>query len=546
MNKIKALAACIASLLGAGGLAGCSAPQETMLAAAARAPDIRINLSGEPPILDSSKTTSNAAFTLINAFHEGLYRTRRDGQVVPGLAEALPQVSADGLVYTMSIRPHAVWADGRPVTADDFVYAFRRTLDPATRAPYSFMVGWIAGGRAVTEAGSPAAVRAAQEQLGARALDERRLEIRLERPVPFFTQLLAFPVFFPQRRDVVEREGAMYGAEARAVLGAGPYTLAEWKHGQSLALVKNPRYWDAASVHIPRATLHIVKDIHTALNLYETGHADLTEVNGDQLQLYAGKPDRAVKQELTTGYLLYQTQRVPALSSAKIRRALGMAIDRAALTQTALAGSAAPAAGLVPVGTLDGAGGEFRRTAGDTQPPFDPAAARLLLAEGLRELGLAGLPRLTVIADDSESAKKSLEFILAQWKQHLGYEAEAAPLPHALRIERCVRHDFQIALALWGADYNDPQSFLDLWTSGGQFNEGDFSNPRYDALLAAAGRELSLARRAEQLAEAERLLMEEQAVSPLYYRKRAFLKKPAAAELALPPFGMDWELKGGL
>jgi len=546
MNKIKALVACTAALLGAGGVAGCSPPKEAVLTAAAQPLGISINLSGEPPILDSSKTTSNAAFTLINAFHEGLYRTDRAGRVVPGLAEALPAVSADGLVYTMTIRPNAVWADGRPVTADDFVYAFRRTLDPATRALYSFMVGWIAGGKAVTEAGSPEAVRAAQQRLGVRVLDERRLEIRLERPVPFFTQLLAFPVFFPQRRDVVERAGAKYGAEANTVIGAGPYTLAGWRHGQSLVLVKNPRYWDAASVHMEQATLHIVKDIHTALNLYETGQADLTEVNGDQLQLYAGKPDRAVKQELTTGYLLYQTRKVPALGNTKIRRALGMAIDREALAQAALAGSAAPAVGLVPDGTLDGAGGEFRRTAGDTQPRFDPAAARRLLAEGLQELGLGELPKLTVVADDSDSAKKSLEFILAQWKQHLGYEAEAAPLPHALRIERCVRRDFQIALALWGADYNDPQTFLDLWTSGGQFNEGDYSNPRYDALLAAAGRELDPARRAGLLADAERLLMDEQAVSPLYYRKRAFLKKVGVADLVLPPFGMEWELKGGL
>ncbi|MDU0201634.1 peptide ABC transporter substrate-binding protein [Paenibacillus sp. MAH-36] len=505
--------------------------------------EIKINFTAEPPIMDSSKATANAAFTFISAFNEGLYRTDKDGKAVAGLAKDFPKISPDGLTYTIDIRDNANWSDGQPVKAQDFVYSFKRTLDPATKGQYSFVVAWIKGGEAVTKAKTPEEVKKAQDALGVKAISDKQLQITLEKPVTFFTQMLAFGTFLPQREDFVTKAGDKYGAEADKVIGAGPFILSKWDHGQTLELVKNEKYWDAANVKITKATINIVKDSNTGLNLYETDAADLTEINRDQLKLYAGKPDNLPKPELTNSYLMYQTKKVPALANKKIRQALGMAIDRQAYVDTVLANGSVPSTGLVPGGTSDGAGGDFRKSAGDTQPKFDAAKAKELLAEGLKEAGLTALPKMKVNADDTETAKKSLEFILAQWKQNLGYEAEANPVPHALRIELSSKHDFDIVLSLWGADYNDPMTFLDMWVTGGEFDEGDYSNPEYDKLVKAAQAEVDPSKRAKNLVDAEKILMDDQGVAPLYFRTRAYLKKPNIDGLILPSFGQEWELK---
>ncbi|MEB4792617.1 peptide ABC transporter substrate-binding protein [Paenibacillus chondroitinus] len=505
--------------------------------------EIKINFTAEPPIMDSSKATANAAFTFISAFNEGLYRTDKDGKAVAGLAKDFPKISPDGLTYTIDIRDNANWSDGQPVKAQDFVYSFKRTLDPATKGQYSFVVAWIKGGEAVTKAKTPEEVKKAQDALGVKAISDKQLEITFEKPVTFFTQMLAFGTFLPQREDFVTKAGDKYGAEADKVIGAGPFILSKWDHGQTLELVKNEKYWDAANVKITKATINIVKDSNTGLNLYETDAADLTEINRDQLKLYAGKPDNLPKPELTNSYLMYQTKKVPALANKKIRQALGMAIDRQAYVDTVLANGSVPSTGLVPGGTSDGAGGDFRKSAGDTQPKFDAAKAKQLLAEGLKEAGLTALPKMKVNADDTETAKKSLEFILAQWKQNLGYEAEANPVPHALRIELSSKHDFDIVLSLWGADYNDPMTFLDMWVTGGEFDEGDYSNPEYDKLVKAAQAEVDPSKRAKNLIDAEKILMDDQGVAPLYFRTRAYLKKTNIDGLILPSFGQEWELK---
>ncbi|MCR8641939.1 peptide ABC transporter substrate-binding protein [Paenibacillus sp. N1-5-1-14] len=504
---------------------------------------IKINITAEPPVLDSSKGTSNSAFTVINALHEGLYRNDKSGQPVPGLAKDMPKISEDGLTYTIELRDNATWSDGKPVTANDFVYSYKRTLDPATQAQYSFMVAWIKGGNAVMTAKTPEEVKAKQDAVAVKAINDKTIEIKLEKPVAFFTELLGFPVFFPQREDFVQAQGEKYGADADKIIGAGPYTLTKWDHGQTLEFVKNEKYWDAANVKLEKVTLNIIDNQNTGLNLYETGAADVTDLKGEQLKLYEGKPDIRTKNELTNSYIMFQQKKQPALANAKIRQALGMAIDRQAYVDTVMMNGSVPSTGLVPNGTKDGNGNEFRKEAGETQPKYDAAKAKQLLEEGLKELGLTALPKMKLTADDTENAKKSLEFIISQWKSNLGYEAIAEPLPHKLRVDKGSKHDFDMILSLWGADYNDSVSFLDMWITGGDFNEVDWSNKRYDELMKNAAQEVDTAKRSKDLIEAEKILMDEMAVAPIYFRSRVYLVRPGIENLLLPSFGMEWDLK---
>lgn len=516
---------------GAGDGSGSSKPQE-----------ININYSAEPPILDSSKGTAQAAFTILNAFNEGLYRADKDGKMQPALAAGEPEISEDKLTYTIKIRDDAKWSDGEPVKAQDFVYSYRRTVEPSTKAQYAFMVAWIKGGSDVMKAETPEEVKAKQEAMGVKAIDDKTLEITLEKPVVFFKDLLAFPLFFPQRQDYVEKYGDKYGADFDKIIGAGPFKLTAWDHEAKLILEKNDKYWDANNVKLTKATVNIVKDQNSSLNMYETNAADVTILKGEAYESYKDKPDLKLKKELTNAYIMFQTKN-EALKNQKIRQALDMAIDRQAFVDTVLKDGSKPSTGFVPFGTNDGNGQEFRKTAGDTQPKPDKEKAKQLLEEGLKEAGLSSMPTLKLMGDDTETAKKSLEFLVAQWSENLGIKVETEPVPHALRLEKSKNHDFDMVLALWGADYNDPMSFLDLWITGSDFNEIGWSNPKYDELIKQASVELDPAERAQQFVDAEKILMEEMPLSPLYFRTQPYAVKENIEGLLLPGLGMEWDLK---
>ncbi|GAA4857962.1 oligopeptide ABC transporter substrate-binding protein Opp1A [Paenibacillus vulneris] len=544
LNKLLVLATVTAML---GTAVGCSTDNTKNQAGGtdtkAPAQEFRINLSAEPPALDSSIATTNPTFTILNAINEGLYRLDKDGKPQPALAKDMPNISPDGLVYTITLRDGLTWADGTPLKASDFEYAYKRTLDPTTKAKYASMLSWIKGGAALTKA-KPEEIEAKKAEVGVQAKDDKTLVITLEKPVAFFTDQLSMPLFFPQKPDFVKAQGDKYGADADKVIGAGPFKLEKWDHEQQLTLVKNDKYWDAANVKLNKVTVNVVKDANTSLNMFETNQVDLTELKGDQFKMYEGKPELTLKKEFVSSYVMFQVKKVPAFANAKVRQALGMAIDRKALNETVLGGASIPSTGLVPGTVSDGNKQEFRKVAGDTQPAFDPAKAKALLAEGLKELNMTSLPPFKLTSDDTDSSKKTIEFIQAQWKQNLGVDVTGEPLPFALRVKNMQEGNFDTLIGLWGADYNDPMTFLDMWVSDNKsFNYMGYSNPVYDELVKGADKEVDLAKRSKMLIDAEKTLMNDMPLSPLYFRTRPYAKKVNVDGLILPAMSKEWELK---
>ncbi|NHN31486.1 peptide ABC transporter substrate-binding protein [Paenibacillus agricola] len=546
MKKNKLVATVMAALLAGSVIAGCTKDNQGQTGEsgeAALAQEFRINLSAEPPALDSSIATTNPTFTILNAINEGLYRLDAEGKPTPALAKDMPQISADGLVYTITLRDGLTWADGSALTAADFEYAYKRTLDPVTKAKYATMLAWIKGGADMNKA-KPEELEAKKAALGVKAKDDKTLEITLERPVAFFTDQLSMPTFFPQKPEFVKTQGDKYGADADKVIGAGPFKLEKWDHEQQLVMVKNDKYWDAANVKLSKVTVNIVKDPNTSLNMFDTNQVDLTELKGDQFQMYQGKPELTLKKEFVTAYVMLQNKKVPAFANAKVRQALGMAIDRKALNDVVLGGSSIPSTGLVPGTVLDGNKVEFRKAAGDTQPKFDAAKAKELLADGLKELNMTALPKFKLTSDDTETSKKTIEFIQAQWKQNLGVDVTGETLPFALRVKNMQEYNFEALIGLWGADYNDPMTFLDMWLSdNSSFNYMEYSSKAYDDLVKGADKELDLAKRSKMLVDAEKLLMTDAPLAPLYFRTRPYAKRVNVDGLILPAMSKEWELK---
>lgn len=505
------------------------------------APDaLRIGMSADPYLLDSAKATASASFSVLNSIQEGLYRTGPDGNLAPGLAKELPAVSADGLTYTIRLREGLQWSDGSPLTARDFVYACRRALDPDTHSQYSFLMLGIQGAKALNQDSGSGNREALKEGLGVTAVDSTTLEIRLEKPSTAFGEYLGLPVFFPVQQAAAEAAGDRYGFDAETMVSSGPYVLYRWDHDYQIVLEKNELYWDASNVTVEELNFNMTRNSDINRVLLQSGQLDL--VNDPYINETMKGYQVLNRKEPTNMFISLQVEKVPAFANANIRRALAMSIDREGLVGM-LQNNYVPSTGFVPHGILDGSGGEFRSAAGSTQPGYNPAEARKLLQAGLKELGLQELPSFKLLADDTPSSRQTLSYIAGQWMDHLGIFVDLDPQSHGIRVEKQHNKNFDAVLELWGADYNDPMTFLDMYETDGAFNDTGYSNPAYDKLIQDARVETDRAVRTGLLVQAEKQLMSDAPVIPLYYRYQKFYISNRVEGVYLPLFGPVWELK---
>jgi oligopeptide transport system substrate-binding protein len=539
MKKRKWLTVGLSVSLLAGVLTGCSSNSEQDSGKETEGKDeqiLNLVLGDELPTMDISKATDNLAFTLFSNVNEGLVRLDKNGKATPGLAEKW-EISPDGLTYTFHLRDGIKWSNGDPVTAHDFEYSWKRTLNPDTGAQYAFMVAWVKGGQAYNDGKGKA------EDVGVKALDDKTLQVTLENPLPFFIEQMAFPTFFAQNQKFVEAAGDKYGSEADKILYNGPFKMTEWVHEQSVKLVKNENYWDKDKVKLQQVNYQIVKDSNAAINLYEAGQVDRAPLLRDHVDNYKGKPDYSEQPELASGYLSYN-QSVKALQSAKVRRALTWAVDWETFADVIYHNGSKAPTGFTPFGTSDGQGGDFAKNVGDLlKLKENRPKAKASLEEGLKELGLESFPKLKLMVDEGDVGRKSGEFIQEQWRKNLGIEVEIEPLPFKLRLQKSKQHDFDIALGVWIADYNDPMTFLDLFVTGGGVNYGQWSNAEYDALIKKAQNEPDPKKRMAILEDAERLLIKEMPIGPTNFRARAYVTKPYVKNFVWRPFAIEYDLK---
>ncbi|MBL0388057.1 peptide ABC transporter substrate-binding protein [Tumebacillus sp. ITR2] len=486
---------------------------------AAEAQEINLALADEIPSLDSSKATDNIAFNMLGQVMEGLTRLDKSGKAVPGVAKDW-KVSDDGLTYTFNLRDDSKWSDGTNVTAKDFEYAWKRTLDPKTASQYAFMLAWVKGGDAYNQGKGTA------DEVGVKAKDDKTLVVTLEHPVPFFAEQMSFPLFYPQKKEFVESKADKYGGDADKVLFNGPFKMTSWVHEQSATLEKNDNYWDKGSVKLTKANYQVVKDSGALENLYQAGQLDRIALVRDQIDRYKDSKEFGTVPELTNGYFQYN-EKNKLFTNAKVRKALTYAVDGDQYADIVYHNGTKGATGFVPTGTSNGNGGDFRADNGDLIKRKENAAkAKDLLAEGLKELGMTSFPATKMLSDDGDVSKKASEFIKEQWRQNLGIDVEVENVPFKLRLKRTTDRDYDIVVSLWGADYNDPMTFLDMWVTGGDFNENGYSNAKYDDLIHSAQKEADPKKRMQSMYDAEKILMEDMPVGPIFFRASAVLTKP--------------------
>jgi oligopeptide transport system substrate-binding protein len=469
---------------------------------------LEYGLNAEPLTLDPQRAEQVPEAIVVGDLMMGLTTEGPDASVQPGMAERW-ETSADGLVWTFHLRP-AVWSDGAPVRAQDFVFAYRRVLDPRTGSAYAYLLDLLKNGRAANAGKAPL------ETVGARALDDRTLQLTLEHPAPYLPMLLKHLSWYPAPEHAVRRYGDDWVRPGRYVSN-GPYTLAAWRLGDHLTLVKNPRFFDAARVCVDRVNYYPAPDYVAAERRVAAGELDVASFfQSNRLQhIRATMPGYARPNLwLITSYLTFNTRDAGPLQDRRVRQALSEAIDREFITGKLLRAGQLPAYGFVPPGTAN--------AAAPARPAWSRADLAARQAEARSLLAQAGYDSrrpLEITLSNSSSPEAALlaEAIQADWRA-VGVRARITQSEGQILLSDLRQRNFQAALATWAADYNDPLTFLAIFKSDtGAQNYGDYRSPAFDALLAAADREVDAGRRAGLLARADQVLADDVGVAPIYF-----------------------------
>ncbi|MCS6884877.1 MAG: peptide ABC transporter substrate-binding protein [Acidobacteriota bacterium] len=478
--------------------------------------ELRFWNAAEPRSLDPHKTGGIPEFYIITSIFESL--TCYDPKTlepIPGVAERWEAV--DGArKWIFYLRRNAVWTDGRPVTAHDFVYAWRRAASPQTASPYVGLMFYVKNGEQISLG------ELSPTELGVIAQDDYTLVVEMQRPTAFFPKMTSHHIFAPLPSHAMDNLLANYGEKWTAVeniITNGPFKLVEHKPYDQVVVVKNPLYWDSATVQLERIVFIHTEDTATGLNLYKAGEVYTMQSGSIPLAFIKAlkqKKDYVSGQLFFTYYYSINIQRKP-LDDLRVRKALSMAIDRQAITDKLIGKGDIPAYSFVPPGV---AGYKGYRGEG-----FNPERARQLLAEAGFPNG-KGFPKLTIYFNTSDAQRQIAEAVQRMWKEHLGILVDLQNEEWQTFQARWERRDFDFSRDGWQGDYIDPNTFLDLMGADTPNNHSGWISEDYRRLLDAANSEADETKRMDLLARAEEMLMQAQPIIPIYFYSMSYLKKP--------------------
>ncbi|MDP7978865.1 peptide ABC transporter substrate-binding protein [Bacillus multifaciens] len=492
---------------------------------------LNVTISEEIPSLDTAKSMNGTSAHVMQNIFEGLYVLDEKDNPVPGVAKSFEK-STDGKTYIFHLRKDAKWSNGDAVTAHDFVYSWQRTMNSQTASQYAYMLFCIKNAEIINRGAL------AVDQLGVKAIDDVTLEVQLEKPTPYFLHLLTLPIYLPQHKSFVEGKGSKYGLEPEDMIYNGPFVLSEWKHEQEFKLKRNDTYWDKNNVKLEEINFHIVKDTATAVNLYETGSIDRTPINSSFVDKYKGKSDFHTTEDSAIAMLRFN-QKNSALANTKLRQSLSMALNKEAVVTHFLNNGATAAEGLVPEGYKNEKDGkDFRKENGDLSV-YNVEKAKNLWEDAKKELGVEQIT-LEFLTFEQDQAKQTAEYIKGELEKNLqGLTIKIKPQPFKQKLQLEQTGQYDISMVVWGPDYKDPISYLELFTTDNPNNKMSYSNKGYDRLINSAKNDFVLdeQKRWKAMQEAEKILLQDAAIAPLYHTGSAYLQKEYVKGIAKHQFG---------
>lgn len=486
-----------------------------------------MNNAQEPTSFDPPIGFDSVSWSALNNLMEGLTRLGEDHQPAPAIAEKW-DVSEDGKVYTFHLRDDAKWSNGDDVTAGDFVYAWKRLLNPDTGSAAAFLGYFIEGGEAFNNGDGSA------DDVQVKAVDEKTFEVTLTSPQAYFLSVITNPAFFPINEKVAE-ENPEWFAEADSYVSNGPFKLTEWQHDSHFVMEKNENYWDATNVKLDKVHWAMVDDETTEYQMYKTGELDTSAVPAElSEELFADGSAQMVEQAGDYFYRFNVT--MEPFQNVNIRKAFVMAINQQEIVDYVTKNGEEPAYGFVSPGFKDPSGKDFRE-AGGNLVETNLEEAKALLAKGMEEEGYDTLPEVTLTYSTSENHKKMAEAIQQMLKENLDVSVKLANMEWNVFSEEQTALKFQFSRSSFLADYADPINFLENFQTGHSMNRTGWSNEEYDKLIKDAKNEANEEKRFEMMYEAEKILFEEMPIMPIHFYNQVYLQKENITGIVRHPVG---------
>ena len=534
MKKLKMLG-CVGLLLA---LTACQAGTGNS-ADSNKAAEQKIAISSEAAISTMEPhTAGDTTSTLVmNQVYEGLYVLGKEDELELGVAAEEPAISEDETVYTFKIREDAKWSNDDPVTANDFVYAWQQVASPKSGSIHQALFFDV-----IKNAKEIALEGADVNTLGVKALDDKTLEITLERPTPYLKSLLSFPVLFPQNEKYIKEQGDKYATDAEHLIYNGPFKLKEWDNASSddWTYEKNDTYWDAEKVKLSEAKVSVIKSPTTAVNLFDSNELDVVnKLSGEFIPGYVDNPAFLSIPQFVTYFLKMNSVRDgkenPALANNNIRKALAQAFDKESFVKEVLQDQSTATDQVIPPGqTIAPDGTDFTKLAAkkNNYLTYDTAKAKEFWEKGKKEIGLD---------------KIKLEFFQFQLEENLdGLEVNVTQVPFTIRVDRDQTRDYDLELSGWGTDYRDPLTVMRIFTSDSTLGGVTFKSDTYDQLIQetrtthAADQEARL----NDFAQAQDILVNQETVlAPIYNRSISVLANQKIKDLYWHSFGPTYSLK---
>ncbi len=493
---------------------------------------ITLSLASEPPQLDSTRATDQVSGFVLGHVMESLLRRGPGTKLLPGVAERW-EINEKGATFWL--RADARWSDGKPVTAHDFVFAWRKIVEPANASEYAFFVYPIKNGEAINRGELPI------ESLGVRAVDDRTLAVDFERPTPYFEKLVVYATYGPVREDFYEACNGRYGADADTILYNGPFRISKWVHGAQLRFEKNPYYWDADRIKLNVIDMpYVTNDANAVLNLYKDGKIATAPLNAETLD--DALEHRWKINRFNDGSVFYTefNHRPGRLTTnVNLRRALSLVSDPGELVYKVMkVPGNLPGVSLFPA-WLPGVNGLFRQEYPPQPVHVDVAEARRYLELAKQELGIETMPPLILLTGDDPVSGPQAEYLQNVFKRTLDIDVKIDKQIFKQRLAKMTAGEFDLVAAGWGPDYDDPLTFGDLFSSWNKNNRGMYSNPELDRYVRIAQSSLDPKARMDAFGAIQKIIQDDVVIIPSYERGLVYVRNPRLNGIVRRVVGAD-------
>ncbi|MGF2145680.1 peptide ABC transporter substrate-binding protein [Vagococcus fluvialis] len=495
-----------------------------------------IVISTPAPIstLDTTQTTDKNTFTMVQHLFEGLTRFDETTTPVPGIAKTI-DVSEDGKEYNFTLREDAKWSNGETITAHDFEYAWKRLLSPDTQGPNAYLLDNVVNGLAVRNGEKPV------DEVGFKATSDTEFKVTLENPQPSFLSVLAIGWLAPQQQAYVEKTGAAYGTNSDSLLYNGAFVLTNWDGtSDTWTLEKNKEYYDQEAVKLEEVSVQTLKEENTGISLFEGGDLDLVRISGQNVAQYSNLDGYVTFNDVANSFLDFNKKEGSPLANLDLRKAIALAIDKDALTESVLADGSKPLNGLVPAGLYSNpeTNEDYRKYSGN-HVTYNVDEAKKHWKQAQKEVGEK--LEVNLLAADTDQGKKVSEYIQSQLEENLPGLKINVNLQPSNNVNQSRREkNYEISLSGWIAGSSEIDSYFNLYVTNSSYNYGNYNNKEYTDLVVKAKTvdANDSNKQFEDYKKAEEILLEQDSAHvPVYQSASNYLVNPKIKNVEYPSYG---------